>query len=59
MSLSPEFFLNLVAIIGGAFGAYAAIRADLRANHVIAVAAKDSADKAHLRLDNHLEKGHA
>lgn len=55
--MNPEFWLNLLGVLGGAVAAYGAIRADLRETHTIAQQAKESARRAHERIDFHLEKG--
>lgn len=43
-------------ILGAA--TWAALKVEISNAHITAKFAKDSADEAHKRLDNHLEKGH-
>ena len=55
--MTPDFLLQLALAVCGGFGAYAAIRSDLATLHERATVAKDTADKAHERIDQ-LFKGH-
>ena len=56
MTFSPEFFLQLVIGIGSAIGVYAGIKSDLAVTHEKARTAEKSADLAHIRIDNILNK---
>lgn len=56
--MTPEFLLNLLAIIAAAAGSYAAIKSDLTRAIVTAEQAAKDADKAHERLDDHIESHH-
>lgn len=47
----PDWLIQLMGILGGAAGAYAAIRADLAALRVKAEQAARSASEAHRRID--------
>ena len=51
MNLTPELILQLIAGIGGAATVYAAIRADLAMLHERTKTTKETADKAHQRID--------
>lgn len=56
--MTPEFLLNLLAIIAAAAGSYAAIKADLTRAIVTAEQAIKDADKAHNRIDDHINEAH-
>jgi len=56
MTFSPEFFLQLVIGIGSAIGVYAGIKSDLAVTHEKARTAEKSAELAHTRIDNILNK---
>lgn len=49
--MSADFWLQIVAALGGAVGVYAAIRADLARLGILAQHAHDSAAEAHRRID--------
>jgi len=55
----PEWLLQIVGIMAGAGGVYAAIRADLAALREKADQAALSAAEAHARIDRHLERERA
>jgi outer membrane murein-binding lipoprotein Lpp len=57
MNIGPELLLALVAQVLTGAGVYAAIRADLARALERAHSAKESADKAHTRIDNLMNKG--
>jgi len=46
------FWVQLALALGGPVGVYAGIKADLTAALIEAKNAKESADKAHSRIDN-------
>lgn len=52
--MPSEFLLQLAALVGGMAATYAAIRADLATIRVEAERASRDADKAHERLDDHI-----
>lgn len=52
MEFTPQFFLSLLMGLGTGVGAYAAVRYDLGKLHEKAQNAKETADKAHDRIDN-------
>ena len=52
MNFTPEFLLQILVAIGAGVGSYAAIRADLAALHEVASGARDSAKRAHERIDD-------
>lgn len=56
--MTPDALLNLMGIIAGAAGVYAAIRADLTRAIVTAEHASKAADEAHGRLDVHIQQLH-
>lgn len=47
----PDWLMQLMGPAGAAVAVYAAIRADLAALHVKADSARDSATRAHARID--------
>ena len=51
MTFTPELILQLLAGIGGAATVYAAIRADLAMLHERTKTTKETAEKAHSRID--------
>jgi outer membrane murein-binding lipoprotein Lpp len=57
MNIGADLLLALVAQVLTGAGVYAAIRADLARALERAHAAKESADKAHNRIDNLMNKG--
>lgn len=56
MMFTPEFVLQLVLALGSAYAVYAGIKEDLAKLHERATTAKESADKAHTRIDEILTK---
>lgn len=56
MNFSPDFFLQLIIGIGSAIGVYAGIKSDLAVTHEKARTAEKSANLAHQRIDNILQK---
>lgn len=52
MNWTAELFISLMASVGCAVGAYAAIRADLAKLHERATNAMEAAARAHDRIDN-------
>lgn len=52
MNWTAELFISLIASVGCAVGAYAAIRADLARLHERATNALEVATRAHDRIDN-------
>lgn len=57
MTFTPEFLFQIVVALGSGFGAYAAIRADLSMLHERTKTTKESADKAHERINDIISKG--
>lgn len=57
MTLTAELLISLMASVGCAVGAYAAIRADLARLHERATNALDAAERAHDRIDNFTHRG--
>lgn len=57
MMVTPDLYwqIGVTLVTGGAI--YGGIRADLKAMHERITSAQSSADKAHERLDNHIDKG--
>lgn len=55
--MGPELLWQMVLAVGSAGAVYGGIRADLRAMHERITAAQKTAEKAHERLDNHIDKG--
>ena len=51
MSLTPEFWLQLIVAVAAAVGTYSAIRADLATLHERTKTTKEVADMAHHRID--------
>ena len=51
MNWTPELILQIIAGMGGAVTVYAAIRADLAMLHERTKTTKETADKAHTRID--------
>lgn len=56
MTFTNEFVLQLVVALGSAYAVYAGIKEDLAKLHERATTAKESADKAHTRIDDILNK---
>jgi len=56
MTFGPDFLLQLVLAVGSAVGVYAGIKSDLTAALIEAKSAKDSANMAHRRIDDILQK---
>lgn len=54
--MTPDFILQLLAIAGVGVGVYAGIRADMAALHVRCEQAVKSAERAHVRLDEHFNE---
>lgn len=54
----PEWVFQIGGIVFAAGGVYGAIRADLKALHDKAAAAVSSAHRAHVRLDDHIDRHH-
>lgn len=52
----PEWLLQVVAMVAGGAGVYAAIRADLAYLRATAEGAKSSADRAHRRIDDYFDR---
>lgn len=53
----PEWVAQLLGVLGGAVGAYAAIRADLARLGAEVKNAAAAADKAHNRIDQLIARG--
>jgi len=49
--VSPDFWLQVLAAVGGGASVYAAIRADLARLNILAQHAHESAAAAHRRID--------
>ena len=52
----PEWFWQVVSIVGAGVGTYSAIRADLARLNEVAHQARDAAALAHRRIDNMTER---
>jgi len=56
--MTPDFLLNLLAVVAGAAGVYAAIKADLTKAIITAERAEKDAGEAHQRINLHIENHH-
>jgi hypothetical protein len=56
MALTPELILQIIMAVGAPVAVYVGIKTDLATTHEKAITAKESADKAHARIDNILNK---
>jgi hypothetical protein len=52
------FLTEIIKAVFVALATWAALKIEIAAAKITAHNAKESADEAHKRLDNHLEKGH-
>lgn len=52
------FLVEIIKAVFVALATWAALKIEIAAAKITASNAKESADEAHKRLDNHLEKGH-
>lgn len=52
--MTPEFWLQLILAVGAGAGVYAAIRTDLVSAKMSADQALKDAEKAHERIDGHI-----
>lgn len=61
--MTPEFWLQVSIAVGSAVASaltvYIGIKVDLAVTRAHAMRAIEDANKAHDRLDNHIEKAHA
>lgn len=55
---SEGFLVELFKAVLVALATWAALKVEIATARITAANAKESADEAHKRLDNHLEKGH-
>lgn len=58
MPSDVNFFIELFKAVIVALATWAALKVEIATARMKADHAKESADEAHKRLDNHLEKGH-
>lgn len=54
----PEWVMQVTGLVFASGGIYGAIRADLKALHEKVSAATSSAHRAHVRLDEHIDRHH-
>lgn len=52
------FLTEIIKAVFVALATWSALKIEIAAAKITASNAKESADEAHKRLDNHLEKGH-
>jgi hypothetical protein len=56
--MTPDLIMQLLTMIAGGAGVYAAIKSDLTKAILTAETALKNADSCHVRVDSHIEKHH-